>query len=125
MDYSTIIITTYELLDEFKTSEVYKRYLELKEITLKFSKEFKEFNDLNERFHNLEGGKYNPSFKDYAAKLSIAKSKLFSIPEVKELFKLEAHIQFQLDEISRKVAGVISEDIKVPNELGILNVCNH
>lgn len=49
--------------DEFKSLDIYKEYEELKEKSSSYSYLLDNFNTAKEKFDNLVGGKYNPSFK--------------------------------------------------------------
>lgn len=125
MSYTDIIIKTYELLDEFKDSTLYKEYLSLRDESKKHQALLDNYQKLKEKFENLEGGKYNPSFKEYASKLQDAKNAMFSVEVIKRLFVVETMLQQQLDEYSRQIGKAISDQIKTPNELGIVIHCKH
>ena len=120
-----IIEKTYELVDEIKGSNTYKRLLELKKImdndnlvqdlVITFQK-------LNIKYEEVvKYGKYHPDLKTVQSSFSKAKEKLYTNELVKEYKQLEAELQNDLNQISRELAVNISRKIKHPNELGLVN----
>ena len=120
-----IIDLTYELTTEIKDSIEFKRILELQEEISKNS----EINGLINNFKSLKSkydetikyGKYHPDLKKVQSDFSSAKSQLYNNEIIREYKKLEKEIQKKLDYISESIAKSVSQKIKHPNEIGLIN----
>lgn len=120
-----IIEKTYELVEEIKSQDSYKRILVLKKEIQK-SPDIKQlietFQTLNLKFEEVSKyGKYHPDLKVVQRDFSHAKTKLYTNSVVKEYKKLEKELQKDLNLISTEIAVAISSKIKHPNELGLVN----
>ena len=119
-----IIETTYELVDEMKSSVSYKRLLELHDIVenngdIKVLVE--RFKKANAQYDEVKKyGGYHPDLKNVQRGFSEAKKTLYEHPIVAEYKQLEQLLQKQLDHISATIATSISTKIKHPNELGFM-----
>lgn len=120
-----IIEKTYELVDEIKGSEDYKKLQKLHKI-IDTNSEIKEliniFKKYNDKYEEVSKyGKYHPDLKKVQKQFSEAKTNLYSNKLVKEYKELENRIQKILDNISKELAIGVSKKIKHPNELGLIN----
>lgn len=121
---TTWLNRTYDLVDEIKDTEEYKRLLELKtlietdpalqELVLQYQKTSEKYEDVKKY------GTHHPDLKRVQATFSKQKQILYTHPVVREYKSLEKQIQSTLDLISKTVATSISTKIKHPNELGII-----
>ncbi len=120
-----IIEKTYELVEEIKQKKDYKRLLELHQIIETDStiqeliNTFIKYNDKYEEVTKY--GKYHPDLKKVQQEFSSAKEKLYTNVIVKEYKNLENKLQKELNIISKEIAISISQKIKHPNELGLVN----
>lgn len=120
-----IIEKTYELVDELKAQDSYKRILELKkeiDQNPEIKKLVEAFQKLNIKFEEVSKyGKYHPDLKTVQQDFSKAKTALYTNEIVKEYKTLEKDLQRTLDHCSSEIATAVSAKIKHPNELGLIN----
>ena len=114
-----IIEKTYELVDEIKSQDSYKKILELK-------KEIDSNHGIQELVNKKYGevskyDKYHPDLKKVKQDFSNAKIALYTNDVVKEYKELEKELQQELDHLSTEIAVAVSSKIKHPNELGLIN----
>lgn len=122
---SEILEKTYNLVDEIKSLKSYKRLKELHE----FIKKDSSLNELIKSFDSIKNkygevtkyGKHHPDLKKVQIELSKKKEEVFGNPIIREYKSLEKGIQKKLDTISREIALNVSNKIKYPNELGLIN----
>jgi len=120
-----IIEKTYELVDEIKAQDSYKRILVLKneiDNNPQINELVKTFQKLNEKYEEVtKYGKYHPDLKKVKQDFSTAKVNLYTHDVVKEYKALEKELQRELNLISTEIAVAVSSKIKHPNELGLVN----
>jgi cell fate (sporulation/competence/biofilm development) regulator YlbF (YheA/YmcA/DUF963 family) len=121
---TTWLHATYDLVDEIKTQEDYKRLLELKhgmETDPQLQDLILQFQQSSEKYEDVKQyGKHHPDLKRVRATFARDKERLYTHPIVREYKQLEQQIQAKLDLISKTVATSISSKIKHPNELGLI-----
>ena len=108
-----------------KNTIEYKRLVELRSIIdEKYEKEITEFKKQNEEYNRLVSinDKYSNKYKEALKKFVEAKNRLYQKEEVIEYIKNERIIQTRLNALSKNIAEVVSDNIKVPNEIGIIQV---
>lgn len=120
-----LIMKTYDVIDEIKSSKTYKRMqilyndINSNEMIIEF---VKEFNKAKIKFEETSKyGKYHPDLKDAQKNLLVAKEKLYTNDIVKEYKACEKEIQSILNSISKDIAQAVSYKIKHPNDLGLVN----
>lgn len=122
---SKILDKTYELIDEIKSKKEYKRLVELSAIINKdeeIQHLIKEFNKAKEKYEEVSKyGKYHPDLKKVQLNLKDKKETLYGNGIIEEYKSLEKQIQKDLDDISTKISEAVSEKIKHPNEIGLIN----
>lgn len=115
----------YELIDEIKKQDKYQKLLLLrKEVNnnIEIQSMIETFNKNKTKFEEVSKyGKYHPDLKKVQKELSESKNQLFLNDVVKEIKQLEKDIQHDLDKISREISQSISNKIRFPNELGLIN----
>lgn len=116
---------TYDLVDEIKSSEIYKRLIELHKIINKDEDIIKLIEHFKKQKVKLEEaskyGKYHPDLKQIQLNLKEAKENLYNNDIIKEYKQCEKEIQKILNNISKELAKAVSSKIKHPNELGLVN----
>lgn len=121
----TVLNKVYDLVDEIKSKDEYKRLLELKKIIDNdpyILNLVTDFNKTKIKFEEVSKyGKYHPDLKEVQLELSSIKNALYTNEVISEYKALEKKIQKILDNISRKIAGSVSPKIKYPNEMGLIN----
>lgn len=120
-----ILENTYELVDEIKQEKSYLRLLELKSI-IASNEDLKNliatFNKVKIKYDDvIKYGKYHPDLKKVQQELSKTKEILYSNDIISEYKKVEKEIQKNLDLISSEIAKSVSNKIKHPNEIGLIN----
>jgi len=120
-----ILDKTYSLVDEIKDSKEYKRMIELKTI-IDNDNDLKElilaFNKIKAKYEEVQKyGKFHPDLKKTQMELSNKKESLYSHAIIKEYKELEKSLQKTLDNISKEIAKTVSDKIKHPNEIGLIN----
>lgn len=118
-----IILEAYHVLDEIKTSDTYIELLKLNSyITNNLNEEYLKYQNLKTKLDKIisMGAKFHPDFKEISTKLLIAKEALYSIKEVKKYLSLKGDVVKELNDFSRSLGSVISNNLNVPNELGIV-----
>jgi len=120
----TWLNATYDLIEEIKAQDNYKRLVALNE-QIATSEEIQRlvaaFRTTSERYEESKKyGTYHPDLKRDQLAFSEAKQNLYTHPVVMEYKRLEKDLQRQLDEISTTIATSISPKIKHPNELGMM-----
>ena len=120
-----VLKAVYELVDEIKEKNEYKKLLKLKKIIdtdKQIIKLVEVFNKTKVKYNEVSKyGEHHPDLKEVRKELSISKEKLFTNEIIKEYKQLEKEIQNLLDDISRKIAKSVSPKIKHPNEIGLIN----
>ncbi len=116
---------TYDLVDEIKSQNNYKRLLVLKE-EIDENSEIQDmifnFNKMNEKYEEvIKYGKYHPDLAKVQKEFSKTKELLYTNPVIKEYKTIEKEIQTQLDVISKEIALAISKKVRYPNEVGLIN----
>ena len=121
----TVLNIVYDLVDEIKSKEEYKRLLELKkimdndpyiiELIEKFNKSKIKFEEVSKY------GKYHPDLKKVQLELAEIKTEVFTNKVILEYKKLEKDLQKILDDTSKAIAQGVSPNIKHPNEMGLIN----
>lgn len=121
----TVLNAVYDLVDEIKSKEEYKRLKELKivldsdpsliELLDEFKKSKIKFEEVSKY------GKYHPDLNQAQLDLAKIKTKVFTNEIISEYKLLENKIQKLLDDVSRQIAQSISPKIKFPNEMGLIN----
>ena len=121
----TVINRVYDLVDEIKSKEEYKRLLELKKILDNdplIKNLLDEFNKCKIKFEEVSKyGKYHPDLKKVQLELAEIKAEVFTNEIISEYKLLEKRIQKILDDVSRQIAQSVSPKIKFPNEMGLIN----
>lgn len=121
----SVLNKVYDLVDEIKTKEEYIRLLELKKIIDQddlIRILITKFNQAKNKYEEaIKFGKFHPDLKQIQLDLGKAKSELYNNETVSEYKTLEKAIQKMLDDISRRIAQSVSEKIKYPNEIGLIN----
>ena len=120
-----IIEKTYQLVDEIKALDSYKRLLQLKqfidnndevkELIYQFQKEHQKYEETSKY------GKYHPDLKKVQLSFQKAKEELYTNELVMEYKQLEKELQNVLHHISKEIAETVSAKIKHPNEFGLIN----
>lgn len=121
MDRMTILFKAYEVADEIKSSDSFKKLKSLKElIDQKYKDEIIAFKNASLKYNEImeTGGTYHPDFKETVKVFSLNKRVLFEKKEAKAYLELESLIQKELDDISRSLGELVSTHIKTPNEFG-------
>lgn len=117
------IIQAYKIADEMKHSLKYRQYKQLEKIIEeKYATLIQTFNTWKEKYYTIldEGGKYHPDYLETVKKLSEAKKVLYEKSEVRHYFELEQELQTELNLFIKQITEIISNNIKKPNELGLL-----
>ncbi len=119
-----ILEKVYDVVDEMKNSDAYKRLMELKQL-MEQSPEVQAkaalFQKQYERYEEVKRyGKFHPDLKTTQKVFQEAKIALYEDLFVSEYKQLEQTIQKELDTISKTIATTISHKIKHPNEVGML-----
>ena len=119
-----LINLAYEVSDEIKAKKDYKRLLELKhyidndEVIVNL---IEKFNKVKIKYDEVQKyGKYHPDLKKVQLSLVEVKEELYTNKIVVEYKKLEKVIQDELDEVSKRIAKAVSDNIKHPNEIGLI-----
>ena len=121
---SKILEKTYELIDDIKSSDSYKRLIDL-DSQIKTNPELVSltgsFNKIKIKYDEVSKyGKYHPDLKTVQLELSSKKEEVFTNETIKEYKKLEKDLQNRLDHISKEIANSVSSKIKHPNEIGLI-----
>lgn len=120
-----IIEKTYELVDEIKSQDSYKKILKLKkeiDTNLEIIELVNNFQRLNKKYEEVSKySKYHPDLKRVQQDFSKAKIALYTNDVVKEYKELEKKLQKNLNHISTEISVAVSAKIKHPNELGLIN----
>lgn len=119
-----LINLAYELSDEIKNSNEYQKLIKLKKI-IDTDQDIKtlisDFNKIKIKYEEVRKyGKYHPNLKDVQLQLQAIKEQVFEHPVIKEYKQLEKHLQKVLDQVSKEIATSVSNNIKHPNEVGLL-----
>lgn len=114
----------YDLVDDIKSKQEYKRYIELHQ-KMEEDQEIKElikvFNKIKVKYEEVSKyGKYHPDLKQVQQELSVTKAKVYEHPVIKEYKELEKDIQKELNHISAQIAQSVSLKIKHPNDIGLI-----
>jgi len=116
--------TTYQLVDEIKNENAYKRLLDLKQIIATdtgLQHLISEFQTANKKYEETRKyGKHHPDLKRVQASFAKHKKILYTHPVVSEYKQLEKLVQSNLDIISKTIATSISSKMKHPNDIGII-----
>lgn len=118
-----IIIQAYNVLDELKQDP---KFLEMKTLNLsideKYHVEVTLFHEKKNIYDEImqQGGTYHPDFKKAVKEYADAKANLYTKPEVVRYFALEKAFQDEINEFLKTISESISEFIKTPNKLGII-----
>lgn len=116
---------TYDLITEIKDLKEYRRLLVLKKIISSddiIQELMIEFNKQQTRYQEtIKYGKHHPDLKKVQKEFSRSKDLLYNNEVVKEYKRLENEIQSKLNAISKELALSVSEKIRFPNELGLIN----
>jgi len=119
-----IIESVYELVDEIKSKEAYKRLLELRKVVdndSEISVLIEQFQHWNTTYDELKKyGKYHPDLKRVQQSFTTAKIALYEHPIVAEYKRLENELQQELNRISASIASSVTTKIKHPNEIGLM-----
>ena len=120
-----VVDKTYELIDEIKSSNEFKRLLELDKM-IKSNQELvtliDSFNKIKSKYDEVSKyGKYHPDLKSVQIELSLKKEEVYTNEIIKEYKQLEKDLQTRLDFISKEIASSVSSKIKHPNEMGLIN----
>jgi len=80
-----------------------------------------KFNKVKIKYDEVQKyGKYHPDLKKVQLSLVEVKEELYTNKIVVEYKKLEKVIQDELDEVSKRIAKAVSDNIKHPNEIGLI-----
>lgn len=119
-----LIELAYEVSDEIKDRFEYKRLLEIKAMTEEdptLIYLITEFTKAKVKYEEVQKyGKYHPDLKRVQLLLQKTKEALYTNELVVEYKKLEKVIQKVLNDVSMRIATAVSENIKHPNELGLI-----
>ncbi|MCR5786750.1 MAG: hypothetical protein K6G28_03545 [Acholeplasmatales bacterium] len=105
----------YDILDdianEFVNQNIVKEYKELDKIIYeKYPHELLMFNTAKEKLEEMK--RYTTKLDIYKRDLSMAKEKLYSLPEVKRYLFIQREIQKELDKLSNEISKRLSNKFK-------------
>lgn len=122
------MLTTMETIDILETAEAlgkiiiqseigenyFNHFYKLKndKLAQKKMKKFVALKDLYEEVQRF--GKYHPEYKRVNSEIRVAKRDMDLHPTIADFKRAETDLQTVLDEISLKIAGAVSPQIKVP-----------
>lgn len=118
-----IIMQAYNVLDELKQDQ---RFIEMKLLNQRIGEEYalevSLFHEKKMIYDDImeHGGSYHPDFKKVVKDYAEAKANLYSKPEVVRYFALEKAFQDDINDFLRMMSESISDFIKTPNKLGII-----
>ncbi len=119
----TKIELAYELVDEIKTSEDYKRYLDALnkvETNPEVQRLSKHFKEAEEKYNEAKQyGVHHPDLKQRQRQFQETKKILFEHPDVQDYKVREKTLQQKLDTVASKLASSISKRIKVNYNSGL------
>ena len=118
-----IIIQAYQVLDEIKKDPIFQEIKRLDTLIVQtFSKEIVAFQQAKNAYDIMmtEGGSYHPDYKrivkDYAEK----KATLYQQSLVQAYFERQKSLENMLNQFLKELSLAISDHIKTPNKLGII-----
>lgn len=122
---SELLQKTYDLVDEIKSTDSYKRMVELAFI-IRENKDIitliDAFKKQKEKYEEASKyGKYHPDLKEIQINLKQTKENLYNNDIIKEYKDCEKQIQSILNNVSKEIAQAVSSKIKHPNEFGLVN----
>ena len=118
-----IIMQAYQVLEEIKSDETYKKIKEFNQLVIRlYQKETEAFQKARAHYVQImsEGGTYHPDFKDAVKALSETKSILYSKEEVKAYFEIEKQFETELNDFLYDMTQAVSSHIKTPDKMGII-----
>lgn len=117
-----LIFLIDDYIMEIKESDLYNNYLIYsKKVNELYHLEFKELNNLNEKFNEvMKYGKYHPDFKDISKKYRDQRIKYYNFEEVILLKKYSKQLDEKISAFFNKLTKKISVHIPIFNELGMI-----
>lgn len=118
-----LILQSYHVLDEFKSSETYQQIIKLDQVIMKtYQVELDQFNQAKAAYDKVmqEGGPYHPDYKEAVKTLSETKKALYEKEEVALYMKLEKELQEEINQFLADITQLISPHIKTPDKYGIV-----
>lgn len=111
--FTEIVLKTYDLVDEIKSSKVYVDLINLnKEIELKYEELLNEYHRKFEKFEEAFNiGPYYPNYKEILKEYQSIKTKLYYKEEVRNYFKLEEELNKYLEDLMSNIFNNISTHI--------------
>jgi cell fate (sporulation/competence/biofilm development) regulator YlbF (YheA/YmcA/DUF963 family) len=118
-----IIIQAYRVLDELKEDPHYIKMKTLDRlIGERYPNEIQSFHQAKMIYDDVmaTGGSYHPDFKQAVQAFSLAKTALYSKPEVIDYFQTEKAFELEINTFLKSMTDSISDHIQTPNKLGIV-----
>lgn len=111
--FTEIVLKTYDLVDEIKSSKVYVDLINLnKEIELKYEELLNEYHRKFKKFEEAFNiGAYYPNYKEILKEYQSIKTKLYYKEEVRNYFKLEEELNEYLENLMSDIFNNISNHI--------------
>lgn len=108
--YTEIILKTYDLVDEIKSSSVFTSLINLnKEIESKYQELLTEYHKKFKVFEEAyQIGPYYPNYQNVLKEYQAVKTELYLKEEVKRYFKLEEQLNECLEDLMAEIANYIS-----------------
>lgn len=119
-----IMMKTYEVVDEIKSTKAYQELLVLSQKInnnsnlLHLIDEHKKWQKKYEDVKKY--GKYHPDLKKVSYEFSLAKETLYTDPLFVEYKKREKEVEKMLNSLSATLAQAVSEKIRYKNEIGLI-----
>ena len=119
-----ILDAVYQLTDDIKQSDDYRRLLEQKtklEQDPAIGERLAAYQNWQAKYDEVrQYGTHHPDLKRVQLAYRDAREALFSHPDVRTFVQLEKAIQARLDDIARALATTVSDKIKHPDSIGLI-----
>ena len=105
-----------KMILESEIAEQYQLCLYKLQNNKETQRKINHFVNLKERYEEVQRfGKYHPDYKQVMSQIREVKREMDLDPQVANFKVAENDLQYLLDEVSKQVAGAVSEQIKVPS----------
>jgi len=105
-----------KMILESEIAEQYQLCLYKLQNNKETQRKINHFVNLKERYEEVQRfGKYHPDYKLVMSQIREVKREMDLDPQVANFKVAENDLQYLLDEVSKQVAGAVSEQIKVPS----------
>lgn len=118
LDMSELLLETYRLADRINDSKEVQQYLELKKKIAEdpqAQRLIKDFQKKKELFEDCQRfGHFHPDYHQAKKEAEQFRVSIQDHPLIGEYLEVEERLDRLLAEVSRKIAGSVSDSIKVP-----------